>query len=240
MKIHVDTPAEETRIELVPLIDVIFCILTFFLLAALQLTRQQAINVDLPKARTGQSQMRDMMIVSIDDFGQTYIDQIPMNENQLDRVLQDYRKQNPNGLMVLYAPKDAKYARVVEVLDRLREVGGDRVALATLPSSTSSPSPSPSFPFNPGNIPPASNNGTPLPSPLQPGTSFNPNQQYQLPPSSPGQQPLQNQFQSFPVTPSQQPSGVNINPSAPAGSPAPTVPTPGTTVPQQSPQSNGQ
>ncbi|MDF0554287.1 biopolymer transporter ExbD [Kamptonema sp. UHCC 0994] len=215
MKIHLDTPAEETRIELVPLIDVIFCILTFFLLAALQLTRQQAINVDLPKARTGQSQMRDMMIVSIDDFGQTYIDQIPMNENQLDRVLQDYRKQNPNGLMVLYAPKDAKYARVVEVLDRLREVGGDRVALATLPSSSSSPSPSPSFPFNP-------------------------NQQYQLPSTNPGQQPLQNQFQSAPVTPNQQPSGINLNPSAPGASPVPTVPTPGTTVPQQSPPSKSQ
>ncbi|MCZ0902458.1 biopolymer transporter ExbD, partial [Microcoleus sp. HI-ES] len=36
MKINLDTPAEEARIELVPLIDVIFCILTFFLLAALQ------------------------------------------------------------------------------------------------------------------------------------------------------------------------------------------------------------
>jgi biopolymer transport protein ExbD len=61
MKINLDTPAEEARIELVPLIDVIFCILTFFLLASLQLTRQQAINVDLPKAKTGQTQMREML-----------------------------------------------------------------------------------------------------------------------------------------------------------------------------------
>jgi biopolymer transport protein ExbD len=135
MKINLDTPAEEARIELVPLIDVIFCILTFFLLAALQLTRQQAINVDLPKAKTGQTQMREMLIVSIDDFGQTYIDQLPVNYQQLDRVLKSFQSKNPAGLMVLYAPQNARYAKVVEVLDKLREVGGDRVALATLPSS---------------------------------------------------------------------------------------------------------
>ncbi|MEW6499728.1 MAG: biopolymer transporter ExbD, partial [Cyanobacteriota bacterium] len=38
MKVNLDTPSEEARIEIVPLIDVIFCILTFFLLAGLQLT----------------------------------------------------------------------------------------------------------------------------------------------------------------------------------------------------------
>lgn len=63
MKINLDTPAEDTRIEIIPLIDVIFCILTFFLLAALQLTRQQAINLNLPQAKSGVPQMRDMLIV---------------------------------------------------------------------------------------------------------------------------------------------------------------------------------
>jgi biopolymer transport protein ExbD len=97
MKINLDTPAEEARIELVPLIDVIFCILTFFLLAALQLTRQQAINVDLPKAKTGQTQMREMLIVSIDDFGQTYLDQVPVNYQQLDQVLKSFQTQKILG-----------------------------------------------------------------------------------------------------------------------------------------------
>ncbi|MFN6032855.1 MAG: ExbD/TolR family protein, partial [Dolichospermum sp.] len=55
MKVKLDTPAEDVQIQIIPLIDVVFCILTFFLLAALQFTRQQAINVDLPKASTGTS-----------------------------------------------------------------------------------------------------------------------------------------------------------------------------------------
>jgi biopolymer transport protein ExbD len=242
MKINLDTPAEEARIELVPLIDVIFCILTFFLLAALQLTRQQAINVDLPKAKTGQTQMREMLIVSIDDFGQTYIDQLPVNYQQLDRVLKSFQSQNPAGLMVLYAPQNARYAKVVEVLDKLREVGGDRVALATLPSSASSPLPNPSVPNSGIPAAPAiGNSGQPLPSPLAPGQQqlnpnqfqsplpapgqqqFNPNQ-FQSPLPAPGQQQFNpNQFQS-PLPAPGQPSNFGVNQGIPPVSPAPAAP----------------
>lgn len=225
MKIHLDSPPEEARIELIPLIDVIFCILTFFLLAALQLTRQQAINVDLPKASTGVPQMREMLIVSIDAFGQTYIDQLPMNYQQLERVLQSYRSRNPTGLMVLYAPKDAKYNDVVQVLDRMREVGGDRVALATLPAGAATPTSSPS-PFNQkGTLPPVSNPGTGLlPTPAS-GAQVNPNQ-YQFPVNP--QQPTsnQNQFQLPPVNPTPQLGGqtpLQLSPQSPAPIPGSTI-----------------
>ncbi|MEG4352034.1 biopolymer transporter ExbD [Microcoleus sp. LAD1_D5] len=236
MKIHLDTPAEEARIELVPLIDVIFCILTFFLLAALQLTRQQAINVDLPKAKTGQTQMREMLIVSIDDFGQTYIDQLPVNYQQLDRVLKSFQSTNPTGLMVLYAPQNARYAKVVEVLDKLREVGGDRVALATLPSSASSPLPNPSLPNSGIPATPAiGNSGQPLQSPVPPGQQqFNPNQ-FQSPLPAPGQQQFNpNQFQS-PLPAPGQPSNFGANQGIPPVSPAPAAPNfrPGAATPPQ-------
>ncbi len=218
MKIHLDTPAEEARIELLPLIDVIFCILTFFLLAALQVTGQQAISVDLPKAKTGQRQVREMLIVSIDDFGQTYIDQLPVNYQQLDRVLKSFHKTNPAGLTVLYAPQNAKYAKVVEVLDKLREVGGDRVSLATLPSSASSPQPNPSLPNSGIPAAPSGNIGQPLPSPVAPGQQqFNPNQ-FQSPLPAPGQ-----------------PSNSGANLGIPPVSPAPTTPNlrPGVATPPQ-------
>ena len=194
MKINLDSPSEEARIEIVPLIDVIFCILTFFILAALQLTRQQAITVDLPKASTGQPQIRKMLIVGLDPFGQTYIDQRRVNPNQLSQELLTYSSNNPEGLMVLYASKEAKYNDVVQVLDQMREVGGSRVALATLPGSESEPvNPNLLTPVNP-TIPGLSPSPKVTPSvPLSPlgtpapGTTFNPNQ-LQLPgvPAAPG------------------------------------------------------
>ncbi|MDY6806412.1 MAG: biopolymer transporter ExbD [Cyanobacteriota bacterium] len=138
MKINLESPTEEARIELIPLIDVIFCILTFFLLAALQLTRQQAISVDLPKASTGQAQGQEMLIVSIDPLGKTYIEQEEVTFSELQLLAGRYLQLYPNGVMVLYAPKEARYNDVVQVLDLLREMGGSRVALATLPGAPNS------------------------------------------------------------------------------------------------------
>lgn len=170
MKLNLDNQTEEARIELIPLIDVIFCILTFFLLAALQLTRQQAINVDLPKAGSGQSQMREMLVVSIDPYGQTYLEKKAIDRRKLYEEIKAYRVQNPNGMMVLYASRNAKYNDVIEVLDLLKSVGGDRVALATLPGSTNPEDknnnlPNLPIPNNPPGLPPMNNPSNPLPSP---------------------------------------------------------------------------
>ena len=136
-----DTPSQDVRLEIISLIDVIFCILTFFILAAVGLTRQQAINLDLPSAETGQAlpgqiQGGDRLYVSIDALGQAYLDQQPVTLDLLYDVLLQFNQVNPGGLMVLYAARDARYEDVVAVLDLLRSVGGDRVALATLPTDT--------------------------------------------------------------------------------------------------------
>lgn len=137
MKINLDNLSEDARIEIIPLIDVIFCILTFFILASLQLTRQQAISVALPQATTGVPQMREMLMVSLDDLGQVYVEQQRISaKDQLRQAVKNYHTVNPTGLMVLYAAKNASYSDVVQILDLLREIGGTQVALATLPSST--------------------------------------------------------------------------------------------------------
>ena len=130
-----ETQTSDLRIELLPLIDVIFCILTFFLLAAVNFTRQQAINLNLPQASTATPQMRDMLIVTIDDIGQLYVEKQLVTRSLLSAYIEDYNENNPDGLMVLYAAKNTTYREVVEVLDILREVGGDRVALATVPET---------------------------------------------------------------------------------------------------------
>ena len=141
-----DTPSEDVRIEIIPLIDVIFCILTFFILAAVGLTRQQAIDLDLPNASTGnplppqglgaEAIQRERLYVSVDAIGQVYLDQQPVTLDLLYDVLLQHQQVSPEGLIVLYASRDARYEDVIQVLDLLRAVGGDRVALATLPGES--------------------------------------------------------------------------------------------------------
>ncbi|HIK39657.1 biopolymer transporter ExbD [Thermoleptolyngbya sp. M55_K2018_002] len=126
---------DDVRIELIPLIDVIFCILTFFILAAVSLTRQFAINTDLPRASTGVAQMRQTKIVTIDPVGTLYWDEDPVDESRLVQLVQQFQQESPDGTIVLNAPPYASYDSVVRVLDLLRAVGGDRVALAVTPST---------------------------------------------------------------------------------------------------------
>ena len=150
MKLNFDNPGEEARIEILPLIDVIFCILTFFILGAMSLTRQSAIGVDLPRAGTGTPQMRELLLVSLDPIGQLYFDQQPVTRQQLVGILTAEYEANPRKLSVLYASRSAKYDDVVDILDLLRTIGGDRVALATLPEAGEAVEPIDQFPgFNP-------------------------------------------------------------------------------------------
>jgi biopolymer transport protein ExbD len=202
----------ETRIEIVPLIDVIFCILTFFILGAVGLSRQQAISLDLPRASTGAPQMREMFMVSLDDLGQLYVEKQPVSESQLASALKNYHQYNPQGLIVLHASRNASYNDVVQLLDVLRQVGGDRVALATLPGEAKA---SPDF-----NSPNTGLGNSPFPDGFNtpglnvPGTNPAPNFANPLPGNPP------NSFGDPSLT---NPS-LNPNPAIPNVPPAPNLP----------------
>ncbi|MGB3765752.1 MAG: biopolymer transporter ExbD [Phormidesmis sp.] len=140
MKVDFDERQSEVQIEILPMIDVIFCILTFFILAAVGLTRQQAIELDLPAVNNSaplQDTAQDRLYVSVDSVGQVYVDKSAVPLGLLYDVLVQHQKIAPNGMIVLYASRSARYEDVVKVLDLLRSVGGDRVALATLPNDVS-------------------------------------------------------------------------------------------------------
>lgn len=125
-----ENSAPDLRIEIIPLIDVIFCVLTFFILAAVNLSRQQAINLNLPVAESATTQMPDMVIVSLTDFGQIYVEkQLIETQAQFSQIVEDYLGRNPNGVVVLNASEKRPYQEVIQVLDWLKSIGGERVAL---------------------------------------------------------------------------------------------------------------
>ena len=204
MKLNLDSPQDEAQIQIIPLIDVIFCILTFFILAALQLTRREGINLDLPKAATGTPQNQEMLVVNIDATGLTSVKNQPLDRVQLYQVLQTYHQQNPEGLLVLSASQTSFYNDVIQVLDVLRAVGGDRVALETAPQTSPSPNQSPIVPGQ--NLSPGVT--TPAPT-IDPQPSLNP-----ISPTTPNLQP---------TNPSQLPTNQSPVPSQ-NSTPAPSLP----------------
>jgi biopolymer transport protein ExbD len=164
MKLNLDQPAEDAQIQIIPLIDVIFCILTFFILASLQMTRQQAINIDLPQAATGQGQMREMLIVTIDNVGQTYLDKQPIDPATLFDRAKQYHEARPDGLIVVNASQNAYYNDVIRTIDVLRQVT-PKVSLGTIEGKNNPNTPGSPIPGMPGTTFP----GAPLPGSNFPG-----------------------------------------------------------------------
>ena len=151
--------------------------MTFFLLAALQFTRQQAINIDLPKASTGNSSevnlepgKRSILPVTIDAIGQTFVEKEPVTKERLAQRLKQYLEQNPQGVLILNASRTATYNDVIETLDVLRQVGGDRVALGIIPG--------------PSGASDNSSSTTPIPIQPTPGSASPGSSSLQLPSSS--------------------------------------------------------
>ena len=198
MKINLNNSKDEAQVQIIPLIDVIFCILTFFLLAALQFSRQQAIrgiNFDLAPAKSGttipgtsapgspanQAETKDgqRLVLYLDALGQI-IDistevQTQIPKEQLRPYLENFVKQNPTKPLVLYAARSVSYNDVIGTIDLLRQVGGDRVSLAVSASGADQTLPLPT----PGAIP---NQTIPNNPQINPQGNINPNLPNQAPP----------------------------------------------------------
>ena len=124
--------SEMPHLDLVPLMDVILAVLTFFILASLSLSRQQAVDVTLPSADAGAQQQTipDPLVVGLNQQGQILLDNKSSSEAELTQRMQSYLTSNAKGAVVLKADRKLAYEQVVKVLGRMRDIGGDRVSLA--------------------------------------------------------------------------------------------------------------
>ena len=120
------------EVNLVPMMDVILTILTFFIIVSMSLTNFQAVEVPLPGTDKGVSKERppDPMIIGMNRQGQVLLNNQVMGETQLAQQIVTYLEQNPKGTVVLKADKGLQYEKVVQILGAIRDVGGDRVSLA--------------------------------------------------------------------------------------------------------------
>ena len=121
------------EINLVPMMDVLMTILTFFIIISMTMTaQQQSINIDLPSTNAGANTVKtpDPLVVGLTNQGVLAIANNHVTDAQLSQQMQAYLQTNPNGAVVLQADKKLPYEQVVQVLGKMRDVGGDRVSLA--------------------------------------------------------------------------------------------------------------
>jgi biopolymer transport protein ExbD len=118
--------------NLVPMMDVILTVLTFFIIVSMTLTNFQAVNVPLPSTDKGISKEKpvDPIIVGMNRQGQVLMNNTTVTDTQLAQLVVTYLQKHPKGTVVLKADKQVTYEKVVQVLGTLRDIGGDRVSLA--------------------------------------------------------------------------------------------------------------
>ncbi|MEG3936181.1 MULTISPECIES: biopolymer transporter ExbD [unclassified Microcoleus] len=127
-----DEPDSIPQINIVPMIDVVFAILTFLIVSSLSLSKSEGLPVNLPKASTSQVQDSPAKItVTIDDRGKLMVDKKLVNLEQIESTVRQVMGSNPNSLIVLNADKNVNHGNVVEVMDRLRRIKGAKLGIAT-------------------------------------------------------------------------------------------------------------
>lgn len=125
-----EEPDQPFQINIVPMVDVIFAILTFFIMSSLFLTRSTGLSVDLPTSQTAETQPLSQWIVTIAPDGKLTLNQQPVTLEQLPTTLKQ-RIGEQVVLVVLQADAQVDHGRVVAVMDRLRQMPNVRLAIAT-------------------------------------------------------------------------------------------------------------
>jgi biopolymer transport protein ExbD len=143
-------PIKRARIEIIPLIDIMFFLLAAFMLVSLTMINMKGIDVNLPTATSAQpNNQPDFTIVSIDALMDIYFEKEKVAKEDVLPRLQKLYDSNHNVRIFVRADKDATYQNVVFVLDKARTAGIQKVGLeikAYDSSSGSVPTPSPAEP----------------------------------------------------------------------------------------------
>lgn len=126
-----DEPELPTTINIVPMIDVIFAILTFFIISTLFLTRSQGLPVNLPKATTAQTQGSTTITVTLDGQGRLALNRKLVAIDALEGQVRSLIAPNQEVVVVLNADTQVNHGQVIAVMDRLRRVPGAKLAIST-------------------------------------------------------------------------------------------------------------
>lgn len=126
-----EEPETPFVINLVPMIDVIFAILTFFVFSSVFLTRSEGLDVNLPQAATSKLQQTQQINVSITADGAIALNRKPISLPNLVNAVTQLSQKQEQSLVIINADRQVNHGRVVEVMDQLRQIKGVKLAIAT-------------------------------------------------------------------------------------------------------------
>jgi biopolymer transport protein ExbD len=128
MKVSLQTK-RKARIEMLPLIDIVFLLLVFFIYAMLSMAVHHALPVVLPSSTTAKKDKHMVLSVTVKSDGTLYVDKEPVILGSLAEVLKGKADQGSDPGVLIFADKDLSYQNLFRVLDQIRKAGLYRVSL---------------------------------------------------------------------------------------------------------------
>jgi biopolymer transport protein ExbD len=130
------TGVKKARIEIIPLIDIIFFLLATFIMVSLSMTKNQGIQVALPAAAAAQSlgdqsEMDEAVTLSVNEKGEIFYNKEKVSVAQLSFKLQLYQAQTKDPRVIVTGDAAADFKTIVAVLDEARRVGIPKVGIST-------------------------------------------------------------------------------------------------------------
>jgi len=136
MKFALPPPHKKARIEIIPLIDVIFFCLATFVLVSLSMTHLQGIDVQLPvgvpKDTPKTDEEPEVITVSVLPDGNFVWEHRQMTWPQLVTRMTQYKRESPDPRVFINGEESAKFGSAIAVLDLARELGIQKVSIKTM------------------------------------------------------------------------------------------------------------
>ena len=120
---------DDVEINMMPLIDMIFILLIFFLVTA-SFVRESGVTVNRPEAATAQSKEAIGLVVGVTEEGKVFIDNQETDLRRVRGLVEVFLTENPDGGVIIDADGACSTARMVAVLDQCRLAGAKDVAVS--------------------------------------------------------------------------------------------------------------
>jgi biopolymer transport protein ExbD len=125
-------PLKRPRIEIIPLIDVMFFLLASFMMVSLSLQKAETFKMDLPVASTAKPDFKpDMLNIGIEKDGRVSVEKRYLTFEELDGILRERLQKNNNTPVYVTADRAALHGQVNRVLERVRGAGVLKVSFVT-------------------------------------------------------------------------------------------------------------
>jgi biopolymer transport protein ExbD len=128
---------KKPRIEIIPMIDTMFFLLVFFMIATLSMTIQHGMPVSLPTAESSTDTIAEHVSLTLTREGLLYYNKEAITLQELEMHLANLRQSSSDPSLLINADEQVPHGRVIKVMDLIRLSGITSMGIATQPSSES-------------------------------------------------------------------------------------------------------